>query len=575
MAGAGFVNVPEVLKPIAVEAEVPNSRRAALALYGLLTFFSFPHELPFLGGLGGVESIDLGLFLVWFAPAALVVGIDGLAPRQAARSAFWASLIGHTAFFYWFMVVTVQYGGMPILLGVLSPIVPALYVSIFTALFAWAWARIGSRSVASIGFGGMLWVAVDWARGVCLGGFRWATLGYALHVDLPLMAWTRWAGVYALSFAAAAVGLAVAHAWLDWNAVAYRRLAITVGIVLALHALGVGAMARFEMDPDVATVRVAAIQGNIDQGEKWDSDRRTRILTTYLRLSEEAGRDANVDWIVWPETAVPGLVENDPGLRSRLSLLARRYDVSLVVGGMGVEIDEEGRRFSAFFDSAFQFDPDGEMRDRYDKTHLVPFGEFVPFRGLLGNLFQSLARGLSSTDVTPGLAPRNFQLTATEVGKERIPVGVPICYELLFPHLVREFAGQGAQVLLAITNDAWYGRTGAPHQFLAMTAMRAAENGLPTVRAANTGISAIIDGWGRVVTTSPLFEEAIIVGEVPLPTISTTPSTRQRGTRATFYARYGDVFAWICVALSIGMLIRSWIAERARAPGNPPESAVS
>jgi apolipoprotein N-acyltransferase len=177
---------------------------------------------------------------------------------------------------------------------------------------------------------------------------------------------------------------------------------------------------------------------------------------------------------------------------------------------------------------------------------------------LLGNFFQALARGLSSADVTAGPAPRNMQLIVNDVSEGRIPVGVPICYELLFPHRVREFGGQGAKVLLAITNDAWYGRTGAPHQFLAMTAMRAAENGLPTLRAANTGISALIDAQGRVVQESPLFEEAIVVGEVAVSV---------GGTPATFYARHGDVFAWSCLAISIGWLFRSWNRERRREHG--------
>ncbi len=547
--------------------EIPRARRGALALFGVFTFLAFPHELPLAGGLAGIESIDLGVLLAWLVPAVLAVGIDGLTPRRAARAAFWASLLGHTVFFYWFMVVTVRYGGMPLVLGVLAPIVPALYVSVFTAFFAWAWTRIGSRSAAGMLVGASLWVALDWARCHFLGGFPWGTLGYALHLDLPLLAWTRWAGVYGLSFAAVAVGLAAAQSWLDRSTSAHRRFAVTLGVVLAAHAIGFVMMGEVEETPGHSTVRVAAIQGNIDQGEKWEADRKTRILATYLRLSEEAAAgDVEVDWIVWPETAVPGLIEHDPGLRSRLAVLARRYDVSLVVGGMGVEIDEDGRRYSAFFDSAFQFDPNGTVRDRYDKTHLVPFGEFVPLRGFLGHFFQSLARGLSSTDVTAGHAPRNMQLIATGEGPARIPVGVPICYELLFPHLVRQFAAQGARVLLAITNDAWYGRTGAPHQFLAMTAMRAAENGLPTVRAANTGISAVIDGRGKVVSASPLFEEAIVIGEVALPA---------EHAKATFYARYGDVFAWGCVVVSVGSLIRSRIEERNRERGNPRERAVS
>lgn len=530
-----------------------ENRHWALGLYALLTPLAFPHALP------GGGSIDLGIVLAWGVPAALVIGTFGLAPRAAARSAFVASMVGHFLLFHWFMVVTVVYGGMPAWLGGLAPLVPALYVSIFTALFAAGWALLsgGDRpSAARLGSpfslalsGAALWVAVDWARGHFLGGFPWATLGYALHLDLPLLAFSRWGGVYMLSFFAALLGIAIAL-WIgERNAAARNALVGTVAGIALAH--GVGGMLQGDVPEAAPRLRVAAIQGNIEQGQKWDASRRRQIFDTYLRLSEEAATQG-AQWIVWPETAVPGYLEYDAALRSKLAELAGRYDVTFFVGGMGLDLDEDSGRPAAFYDSAFVMDPTGRLVDRYDKTHLVPFGEFVPLRGLLGHVFESLATGLATSDVTPGPAPRILMIEAgrTDVSTspprapgapEALPlahrVGIPICYELLFPHLVRQFGAQQAGLLLAITNDAWYGRTGAPHQFLAMTALRAAESGLFTVRAANTGISAVIEPNGRVRQASPLFEEAVIVGEIRV----------QEGAEATFYARFGDVFAAICI----------------------------
>lgn len=514
--------------------------RVAWAAFGVATFFAFPHEVPGLDG----RVLDLGLLGAWLVPAALVVATSGRPPRRAARAAFFASFATHTLFFYWFLVVTMVYAGMPVWLGILAPLVPALYVAPFTALFVWAWRRFERPGLVGVLGGAALWVAVDWARGQLFGGFPWATLGYALHADAPLLFVTRWGGVYALSFLAAAVGIALARAYCARGDVAGARgarrdLAWVVGAVVALHVVGavVG-------DPNPAggarTFRVAAIQGNVDQGEKWAAERRERILSRYLALSEQAARDG-AQWIVWPETAVPGIVENDGILRDRLAALARDHAVTLVVGGMGVEIDYAARRFSAFFDSAFLFDPDGALEDRYDKTHLVPFGEYVPLRAVLGTFFQSIATGLSSSDVTPGDRPRNMALVApgadaADPDAARLLAGVPICYELLFPDLVRRFGAEGATVLLAITNDAWYGRTGAPHQFLAMTALRAAETGLPLVRAANTGVSALVDARGVVVERSRLFEEAIVIGDIEV----------FEGRPPTFYARFGDVFVLLC-----------------------------
>ncbi len=523
----------------------PSTRKGALALYAALTLFSFPHELP-----GGI-AFDLGWIFAWFGPAALIVGIEGLAPRRAAWLAFLASLAGHVVLFHWFFVVTVKYGGMPSWLGVFSPLVPSLYVSLFSALFAWTWTRVGATAGLPIGMGAMFWVAVDWARGHFLGGFPWATLGYALHLDAPLVGWTRWCGVYALSFFAVAVGIALGRVWLHRDAATIRGLALTVGCVVAAH--GVGFWASQDDSDSSVTVRIAAVQGNIDQGQKWDTERRDRILDTYLRLSREAAENG-AQWIVWPETAVPGLLEADPVLRERIGLLAREHNVSLIVGGTGVEFDPISRRFSAFFDSAFIIDPTGRVLERYDKTHLVPFGEFVPLRGLFGRFFQSLARGLSTTDITAGSFPRTLSIERAREEGAPLRVGVPICYELIFPHIVSQFGANGAGVLLAITNDAWYGRTGAPHQFLAMTTIRAAENARWTVRAANTGISAIIDSSGRVRQSSRLFEEAVLVADVPVATLAAP----------TFYARFGDVFAGMCVFGSVVLFGRKKIEERNR-----------
>ena len=523
----------------------PSARKNALALYAALTLFSFPHELP------GGFAFDLGRLLAWFGPAALIIGIDGLSARHAARAAFLASLAGHVVLFHWFFVVTVKYGGMSTWLGVLSPLLPSFYVSLFSALFAWTWTRYGATARFPIGVGAMLWVAIDWARGHFLGGFPWATLGYALHLDGPLVAWTRWAGVYSLSFFAVAVGIALGRVWLNREAATIRGLVVTVACVAVAH--GVGFWTSLDDFDSGVSVRIAAVQGNIDQGQKWDDDRRDRILDTYLRLSTQAAGEG-AQWIVWPETAVPGLLEADAVLRGRIGRLARSHDVSLIVGGTGVEFDPISRKFSSFFDSVFVFDPTGNILDRYDKSHLVPFGEFVPLRDLFGRFFQSLARGLSTTDITAGPMPRTLAIKEAGADSGVLQVGVPICYELLFPHIVGRMGAGGAGVMLAITNDAWYGRTGAPHQFLAMTAVRAAENGRWMVRAANTGISAIIDSHGRVREASALFKEAILVADVPV----------SKQTSPTFYARFGDVFAGFCVLGSVFLFGRREFEARNR-----------
>ena len=401
--------------------------------------------------------------------------------------------------------------------------------------------------------GAALWVAVDWLRATFMGGFPWATLGYALHLDVPLLAITRVTGVYGLSFLVVWLGIVAAERAAAASTEA--RLASSAALGAALVALGFahvpGALGAGSMRQAGAHVEIAAIQGNIEQGQKWDRARRARILEKYLRLSQEAV-DRGAQWVVWPETAVPGLVELDPSLVARLGEFARSNRTPLFVGGMGAQLDASGERIARYFDSAFVIDRLGRVADRYDKIHLVPFGEFVPLRGLLGRFFAALATGLSSADVTAGSRARVLDWSDS-AGLGSAPSGAParvaapICYELLFPHEMRGFGADGASVMLAMTNDAWYGRTGAPHQFLAMTALRAAENGRFIVRAANTGISAIIDDRGHVQERSRLFEDAVLVASIPMIE-----------GQATFYARFGDVFVGACAAW-VG-----WVAFRMR-----------
>jgi apolipoprotein N-acyltransferase len=289
------------------------------------------------------------------------------------------------------------------------------------------------------------------------------------------------------------------------------------------------------------------LQGNIDQGVKWDRDWAEQTLQIYEDLSHRAaGRGAEA--VLWPETAVPAPLFRDPGLRRRLATLARELKALLVVGGVGIDAEGDEIRF---FDSAFAFGPLGQLRDRYDKSHLVPFGEYVPMRPLLGRFLGTVASGIASSDVSAGPGPRSLELPRA-AGRGSVTVGVPICYELLFPDLVRRFVQDGAAVLFAVTNDAWYGRTGAPYQFLAMTALRSAETRVWTARAANTGVSAIIDHRGRVRARTRIFERDLLVADVPL---------RPPPRGGSLYARYGDVFVLGCWMV---LGLRAW-PERSRA----------
>jgi apolipoprotein N-acyltransferase len=510
-------------------------RTAWLGAYVLASLAAFPHVV-------GGHVLDLGIVFAWLAPACLLLGLRGLAPVAAARIGFLAGLAAHTAILHWIYVVTVTYGHAPVWAGLLAPVGLASYIACFPALFAGSYAWLRRAGLGGPFAVAILWVAFDHLRAHALTGFPWATLGYAQHQNPALLGLASVTGVYGLSFAVALGGAALADLFRArrWT----LEPAVALLVVLGLH--GVGALLVPAPETDAARLRIAVLQGNIDQGVKWSPVWAGRTLEAYEELTREAAsRGARL--VLWPETAVPGSLATDPDLRARVEALARETGALLIVGGVGIEGPDPQWRY---YDSAFVVEPRSGIAARYDKTHLVPFGEYVPLRGLFGGLLSSVAGGIAPADVSAGEKPRAVRL---DLDGRSVTVGIPICYELLFPHLVRRFVAEGAGVLLAITNDAWYGRTGAPYQFLAITALRSAETGVWTARAANTGVSAFIDGRGRVQEQTPIFERGELVTDVPLPSGNGTP---------TFYVRHGDVFAfscWIGAAVLAGI---AWSRER-------------
>ncbi len=506
-----------------------RARAALLVGYAAATFMSFPHPV-------GDRVIDWGLICGWLSPALLILGLRGCAPRSAAKLGFAAGLLAHGAILHWLYIVSVVYGQAPALMGLLGPLGMGAHAALFVAIFAAAFSWFASRGLASPWLAALLWTSLEALRALGSLGFPWATLGYSQHENIVLMGVVRYTGVYGLSFTLVLGGASLAEAVADWRSGRRpaRRLWVCLAGVAAIAACGVLSIAGASTSGD-SSVRVAVVQGNIDQGIKWDPEWAERTLVQYEELSRRAVAEG-AQVVVFPESAVPGALNADANLRYRLAQLARETNATYVVGSVAVET-EPGLPWRKFFDSAFVLSPEGRFEDRYDKSQLVPFGEFVPFRAWLGWLFQAVARGMATDGVTPGPGPRAVSLPVRRPGLDVVPAGVPICYELLFPDLTRRFVKDGAALLLAITNDAWYGRTGAPYQFLAMTAVRSAENGVWTARAANTGVSAIIDARGRVRSQTRIFESGLLVADIPL---------RPPPLGGTFYTRHGDLFVGAC-----------------------------
>lgn len=535
-----------------------SARGAAIALgYVAATALAFPHPV-------GERVLDLGLVLAWLSPAFLLLAIDGLAPARALRRGFALGWVAHAIVLHWAWVVTVRYGGVDPVLGLLAPPGMALYPALFVGAFAALASALRARGASGPFAFAALFTALDHARSWLLGGFPWATIGYAQHENPALLGLAAATGVYGLSFAVALGGAALARI-ARARRIDAPALAALGGVAL-LHAAGL-AVRPAEIPADAPRVRIGAVQGNVPQDAKWVRERFATTLADYeegTRVAAEQGARL----VAWPESAITRLLELDGAVRERIESLARSTGAALVVGSVGSDTDALGR-VTDYYDSAFAVAPDGGWVDRYDKTHLVPFGEYLPLRSLLERIATAIATGIASGDVTAGERPRAVDVPLAGGAADgieaartagRVPasvrIGIPVCYELLFPDLVRRFARDGASVLVAITNDAWYGRTGAPYQFLAMTALRSAETGLWTVRAANTGVSAVIDERGRVREETRIFEPAVLVADVPL---------RTAAGGATPYVRFGDVFAYGCyvVAACAGLVARRGAARSA------------
>jgi apolipoprotein N-acyltransferase len=375
------------------------------------------------------------------------------------------------------------------------------------------------------------WVAIELFRDRVIG-VPWNPLGGAQIDNIPFARIAQTTGVYGLSFAVMLVNCAFVAALLLYG---HRRKNLLISAVAAAIALQIGVFAR--PAPFIATHQAVLMQENVpllDQPE-WTPRYFDQTISELVKQSVEAQplQPANdPGLIIWPESPAPFFIA-DPRLQRWLVAMAQDRNSYLVVGSLG-ETQEAGRE--QLLNSALVMDPHGNMVGRYDKIHLVPFGEYVPFQNLL--FFASkLTREVG--DFARGTQRKVFDLGGTHAG-------VFICYESVFPDEVREFTANGAQLLINISDDLWYGETGAPAQHLQMARMRAMENHRWILLATNNGTTASIDPFGRVVKQAPRnVRRALVVPFAPQ-------------NESTFYSRNGDVFAWACVVISLLAVFARW-----------------
>jgi apolipoprotein N-acyltransferase len=473
--------------------------------------------------------------LAWVALAPLFTLAVGHPPRSALG---WGWLTGFAFFLVllrWLNFTFTVYSAIPWPLTWLPTMTLAGYCGLYFGLVAVTLAWIARRrspawALAAAPF---VWVAAEWVRGHFLGGFPWGTLGYSQYVKLSVIQIAELGGVHAVSFVIAGVNAAVAAVFvLSW-----RRAAPIVGTAaVLLVATLVFGDARLETGPPPGEVSIAIMQPAIEQPLKWEPRHTAMTLQIYMGLTRRAAAD-RPDLLVWPETASPTILRKDEGLLRTLSHLSGTLDMPILAGS--IDLDESTP--PQMRNTAFLLTEQGIV-GRYDKMHLVPFGEYVPLSGVIG-----FVRGWAEfiSDMEAGSSPVVFPGPPA-------PFGIVICYEGIFPDLFRAFVRGGARLMVNMTNDAWFGRTSGPAQHLAMYPLRAVEHRTAIVRSANTGISAFIAPTGRIVRWMRLYERGTMTEQVPL----------REGE--TLYTRAGDWVAWLSLAVT-GLLLGGALLSARRA----------
>jgi apolipoprotein N-acyltransferase len=499
--------------------------------------------------------------LAWIALAPLLVATAGAshADHRRDRSLGRAMLLGlvagvvyFTGTLYWITRVMALYGDLQQWVAVLVNAALIAYLALFPAIFAVVTRRLvlayGPRALAAAP---VVWVATELGRTHIFTGFPWVLLGYSQTTVLPVAQFASVFGVYGVSMLVAAVGTSLAMMMVSggpegggsgapegayvgrpFRAATAARLAPIVVVLIVLAAIaswGARRAAAAEWTRAGDAIRVGLIQGNIDQADKQNPTRANAIFQGYIRMTRDALRQG-AEFIIWPESSTPFLFEEQMDASDQIRALARQAKVPILVGSDQVE--RAGGSFK-YYNSAFLVRADGTSGRAYRKMHLVPFGEYVPLKQLL---FFAAPLVEAVSDFSAG-----EDAVLLPVGNHMISTA--ICYEVVYPDLVRRFVAGGSELLTTITNDAWFGATSAPYQHFEQASMRAIEEGRYLVRSANTGVSGIVDPYGRVLERTDIFQAAVLVGEARFLRTS------------TFYARHGDILAYASAMVTAVLLV--------------------
>ncbi len=479
--------------------------------------------------------------MVFIAFLPLLLALKRGSPFEAFRLGFFAGCAFFALLLWWIGPTISTYGNLPLwaawpVVGLLVCYL-ALYFGIWSLAAAYTFGNARTHACVHLSALAVLpawWVLLEWVRGHFLSGFPWGSLAYCLAEQAPLIQSAEIWGIYGLGFFIVFVNVLfhwAVESFLKKRFVQAISCFVAAAATLSvLYSWGNGRIGDIEYAQKGSTrVQAAAIQASVPQYLKWEPSYQESTIEKYIELTSQALKKMDDDTfrlVVWPETAAPFYFQEGGPFSKKVLAFAEREKIMLLFGSPSY-VRGSGNDVS-YLNSAYLVSPEGKVVSRYDKRHLVPFGEYMPWGWVTSWAKKFLP---TAGEFVPGNSP-------APLCSEKICIGTLICFESIFPNLAAESVVTGSNILAVITNDAWFGDTGAPYQHEAMAIFRAVENRRWLIRAANTGLSSIIAPWGQRVAASKLFEPGWIAGEARLC------------SDITFYAKHGPGW-FLCACLLI------------------------
>ncbi|MBN1385307.1 MAG: apolipoprotein N-acyltransferase [Elusimicrobia bacterium] len=470
----------------------------------------------------------------WISLVPLFIVIQNEKPLSSFLYGILTGLAAYCGILYW-LVQTFSAAGEPKIVGITALLLISLYLALYYGAFCFLASHFSLlTSHFSLVF---IWVSLELLLTHLFTGFP-TLLGYTQWNFLPIIQISEFTGVYGVSSLIILVNIAITNIITKRQKPFSPSNFLTLSLILICLIFGFYKLknpithplrSRLSEAREPNNSRtVSILQGNIDQYKKWNAEYERDIIDSYSMLA--LNTSANTDLIIWPESAVQRPLIRDIDTYNWVSKIVRKTKTQHLIGSNDIQ---NGK----YYVSAFLISADGRIIDEYSKNHLVPFGEYMPLRNILGKFIKVV------NEIGEFSSKKRYESINSKSGR----LAVNICFEAIFPNEIRKLVKNGAQVIVNITNDAWYLKTSAPYQHFVMNVFRAVENRRELVRAANTGISGFIDSRGRVKSKTEIFATTILADKVQLM------------DNITFYTRFGNVFAYTCLILSIICLTQPFL----------------